>query len=209
MTCLDKKPVFPTTHRWPLVWLAIALVVLAAHVPVSAGAQSTSAAASPDTTPVRAAAPADVNSMDAILRALYDVISGPAGPRDWQRFRSLFVPGARLIPTRHDSTGHVSTAVMTPKEYAQRAGHAFDRNAFYEREIARTANTFGAITQVFSTYASRRSPDAAPFARGINSIQLFNDGTRWYVVTIYWDAERPGTTIPTAISRPPNSSWNS
>ena len=129
--------------------------------------------------------------------ALYDVISGPAGPRDWDRFRSLFVPGARLIPTRHDSTGHVLGLVLSPDDYARRAGAGFSKNAFYERQIGKTAETFGAITQVFSAYASRHGPnDPEPFARGINSIQLFNDGTRWYVVTIYWDAERGGNKIP-------------
>jgi hypothetical protein len=169
----------------------LTFVVPGTIVRAQAGSAQDSAA------PPAAAKPADVASMDAILHALYDVISGPAGPRDWQRFRSLFAPGARLIPTRHDSTGHITLAVMTPDEYATRAGKAFLTRSFYERQIGQTVDTFGAITQVFSAYASRKAPDdATPFARGINSIQLFNDGTRWYVVTIYWDAERQGLTIP-------------
>jgi hypothetical protein len=144
------------------------------------------------------AKPADVQSMDAILHSLYDVISGPAGPRDWQRFRSLFISGARLIPTRRDTaTGKVTTTVMSPDDYAKRAGNAFMKNSFYEQQIGQTVETFGAVTQVFSAYASRHAPsDAKPFARGINSIQLFNDGTRWYVVTIYWQAEHAGLEIP-------------
>ncbi len=134
--------------------------------------------------------------MDAILHALYEVISGPAGARDWQRFRSLFVPGARLIPTRHDSTG-VHLRVWSPEEYAATVGPRFMQTPFYEHQIGQTVETFGAVTQVFSAYASRHAPtDPEPFARGINSIQLFNDGTRWYVVTIYWDAERGTTKIP-------------
>ena len=150
-----------------------------------------------DSSATPAARPEDVASMDAILHELYAVISGPAGPRDWQRFRSLFAPGARLIPVRHDSTGHVQVAAMTPDAYAQRAGQAFSKHPFYEQQIGQTVETFGAITQVFSAYASRHgADDPTPFARGINSIQLFNDGTRWYVVTIYWDAERPGVEIP-------------
>ena len=144
------------------------------------------------------AATADVQSMDAIMHAIYDVISGPAGERDWNRFYSLFAPGARLIPTRRaapDSTPRVSA--MTPREYAQVAGAYFSKNGFYEHEIGRTVETYGAITQIFSAYASlHEANDAKPFARGINSFQLFNDGKRWYVVTIYWDAERPGNPIP-------------
>jgi hypothetical protein len=185
----------------------ISLARRCAHIAVAVGglsilglpnllaAQAPGAGDSAATPP--AARPADVASMDAILAALYDVISGPAGPRDWDRFRSLFVPGARLIPTRHDSTGHISVVVLSPDDYARRAGAGFSKNAFYERQIGKTAQTFGAITQVFSAYASRHGPnDPEPFARGINSIQLFNDGTRWYVVTIYWDSERGGNKIP-------------
>jgi hypothetical protein len=151
-----------------------------------------------DTSSPPPAAAADVRSMDAIMHAIYDVISGPAGPRDWNRFYSLFAPGARLIPTRRggpDSIPHV--VVNTPQEFAQRAGEYFSKNSFYEHEIGRTVETFGAISQVFSAYASRReATDAKPFARGINSFQLFNDGKRWYVVTIYWDDEHAGNTIP-------------
>ena len=79
----------------------------------------------------------------------------------------------------------------------QRAGSALTQNGFFEHEIGRSIDRFGAIAQVFSAYESKRSAsDAKPFARGINSIQLFDDGTRWYVVTIYWDSERPGNPIP-------------
>jgi hypothetical protein len=173
---------------------AIVVAFLTAGVPTHLRAQATG---SQDSSAAPAARPEDVASMDAILHELYAVISGPAGPRDWQRFRSLFAPGARLIPVRRDTaTGQSHVVAMSPDEYAQRAGQAFSKNAFYEEQIGATVETFGAVTQVFSAYASRRAPTDAPFARGINSIQLFNDGTRWYVVTIYWQAERPGLTIP-------------
>ena len=150
-----------------------------------------------DTTTPRAN-PADVASVDAIITALYDVISGPAGQaRDWNRFRSLFAPGARLIPTMHPPNASPRVVAWTPDEYAQRAAGNLTRNGFFEREIGRTTEQFGAVTHLFSAYESKRtSSDPKPFARGINSIQLFNDGTRWYVVTIYWDGERPDNPIP-------------
>jgi hypothetical protein len=136
--------------------------------------------------------------MDAILFALYDVISGPAGQtRDWDRFRSLFIPGARLIPTGASAGQPARARVIGPDEYVSASGAALEKSGFFEREIGRTVQTFGRITQVFSAYDSKRLPsDAAPFQRGINSIQLLNDGTRWWVVTVYWDAERPGNPIP-------------
>lgn len=147
---------------------------------------------------VPAARPADVASVDAIITALYDVISGPAGQaRDWDRFRALFAEGARLIPTGQRPDGTRVMMVWTPEEYIQRAGAQLEANGFFEAEIGRVTEEFGQIAHVFSAYDSRRTAaDPTPFARGINSIQLRHDGTRWWVVTIFWDSERPGNPIP-------------
>ena len=151
------------------------------------------------TTPPPAAKPADVASPDAIMAATYDVISGPAAQqRDWDRFRSLFVPGARLIPVVPRKTGGGwDTRIITPDEYAQHADAYFQKNGFAEREISRKSERYGNIMQIFSTYESRHdAKDAQPFARGINSFQLFYDGTRWWVVTIYWLEETPENPLP-------------
>ena len=141
---------------------------------------------------------ADVASVDGIVGALYDVISGPAGQRrDWNRFRSLFAPGARLIPTGVRPDGSRAMRVMTPEDYAATSGPGLERGGFFEREIARRTERFGNVLHVFSTYESRRTPaDTAPFARGINSIQLVNDGARWWVMTVLWDSERKDNPIP-------------
>jgi hypothetical protein len=142
--------------------------------------------------------PEDVKSVDAILAALYDVISGPAGQkRDWDRFRGLFVPGARLIPTGRRPNGQQVIRMLTPDEYATTIGPQLEQNGFFEREIGRRTDTFGGVTQVFSAYDSKaKASDPAPFARGINSIQLFNDGERYWVVSIFWDSERADLPIP-------------
>jgi len=141
---------------------------------------------------------ADVHSVDAILAALYDVISGPAGQkRDWNRFASLFHAGARLVPTGRRPDGTIVSRVITPQEYAERSGAMLERDGFFEKEIARTTERYGNIVHAFSSYESRHAAaDATPFARGINSIQLFNDGTRWYVLTIFWEGETPANPIP-------------
>jgi hypothetical protein len=150
-----------------------------------------------DSAPPRAN-PADVASLDAIISALYDVISGPAGQaRDWNRFRSLFLPGARLIPTGQPQGAAPRATVMTPDQYAERGAITLTKNGFFEHEIGRTTDQYGAVTHIFSAYESRRAAgDEKPFARGINSIQLFSDGMRWYVVTIFWQGERPDNPIP-------------
>ena len=140
---------------------------------------------------------ADVASIESIIAALYDVISGPAGQkRDWDRFRSLFAPDARLIPTGKRADGTRTMRVLSPNDYAANSG-GLETNGFFEREITRRVEQFGNVAHVFSTYESRRTAaDPMPFARGINSIQLMHNGTRWFVVTIFWDSERPDNPIP-------------
>ena len=172
----------------------IAAGMLALVMTAQATAQQTT------TPPVQmpAAKPEDVASVDAILKALYDVVSGPAGQkRDWDRFNSLFVPGARLIPTAKRPDGSIVHRVMTPADYQATSGKMLEERGFFEIEIGRTTETFGNITHAFSAYESKnKADDAKPFARGINSIQLLNDGKRWYVVSIFWDSERPDNQIP-------------
>lgn len=145
-----------------------------------------------------AANPADVNSIEAILAAVYDVISGPAGKkRDWDRMRSLFIPGARLIPTGPRQAGGYGSRVLSVEDYVVRGNEIFDKEGFFEKEVARRVETFGNIAHVFSTYEARHSPDdAKPFVRGINSIQLMNDGKRWWIVTIFWQAEDEKNPVP-------------
>jgi hypothetical protein len=148
----------------------------------------------------READPRDVGSLDAIMKAVYESISGDAGKaRDWNRFRSLFYKGARLIPTgKNAKTGVTGANLFTPDEYITQAESYFAKEGFYETEMARHVDIYGNIAQVFSTYESRHAPtDKTPFMRGINSFQLLNDGTRWWVVTIYWQHESPDNPIPT------------
>jgi hypothetical protein len=181
--------------------LAAASFLLAATVSTAnAAAQTpapTEAAAAAQSATVPEARRDDVASMDAILAALYDVISGPAGQaRDWNRFRSLFAPGARLIPTARTPEGQSRITVTDPEGYITRSSAALSQG-FFEKEISRKVDRFGAVTHVFSTYESRRKADDTELlTRGINSIQLFNDGTRWWIVSIYWQGERPDAPIP-------------
>jgi len=141
---------------------------------------------------------ADVESIDAIVAALYDVISGDAGkPRDWNRMRSLFAPEGRLMAVGRRPEGTVVLRTMTVEDYIARNSKAFATMGFFEREAARTTETFGQIAHVFSTYESRHAAaDAKPFQRGINSIQLVHDGKRWSIVNLVWRAEDEGLALP-------------
>ncbi|MEC8495624.1 MAG: amidohydrolase family protein, partial [Planctomycetota bacterium] len=159
-----------------------------------AAVQGTDAAAWP------AADPADVSTIDALLESLYDVISGDAGEaRDWDRFRSLFHPElGRLTPLRPDpAKGAWEVMSMTPDDYVTRAERWTQRQAFHEREIAREVERFGGIAHVWSTYEGFDTKDAAaPFVRGINTIQLMQDGARWWILSIGWDVEREDQPLP-------------
>ena len=136
--------------------------------------------------------------MDAIVAALYDVISGPVGQkRNWDRFRSLFVPGARLIPTGRRPSGEVVSRVRTPEEYIQGSSALLEQNGFFEKEVSRRVEKFGNIVHIFSTYEARhKAEEEKPFMRGINSIQLMNDGKRWWIVTVFWQAEDDNNPLP-------------
>jgi hypothetical protein len=139
---------------------------------------------------------ADVKTMDGILRGIYDVISGPAGERNWKRFRSMFLPQARLTQVGKDDHGNVFVISWGVDEFIRDATDVFAKQAFYESAIVNQPETYGNMTQVFSSYESRSSPTGKPFQRGINSIQLLNDGKRWWVVSIFWDSERPDNPLP-------------
>ena len=184
-----------------------ALLVGLALFSFNAGGQSTAPAAKPQpqATPkppqdlaaqVPTSKPEDVKSIDSILTALYNVISGPAGERDWNRFRSLFLPQATLTSAGKDRDGVIRVRPRTVEGYVTGAGSYFSQHGFFESPIVSRVQTFGNVAQVFCSYESRGAAGEAPFARGINSIQLANDGKRWWIVSILWDEERSDNPLP-------------
>ena len=186
-------------RRWLLAILAL-IPTLAVSQTSSNTAQSSAPAnsatqAAPAAMPD--AKPGDVDTVDHIMAAVYDVISGPIGQkRDWNRFRSLFIPEARLIPNGVRPDGSVGHRVLSPDDYVTRAGDSLEKSGFFENEVSRKQEQYANIVHVFSTYESRREKNGTPFARGINSFQLLSDGKRWYVVTIMWEAEDPQHPLP-------------
>ena len=149
------------------------------------------------------AKPEDVQSPEAIVAAVYSVISGGKGQsRDWDRMRSLFVPDARLIPSvpaaaANGGAAHSDVVMLTVDGYIARSSGRMTADGFFEHSIHNEMEQFGNIVQIWSTYESRHNADdAAPFARGINSFQLLKDGDRYWVVNIFWDQESAAKPIP-------------
>ncbi len=145
---------------------------------------------------VPAPKPEDVKSLDAIMHAAYDSISGPAGGRDWNRFRSLFLPQARFTAVGKGPDGAGFVISWNVDEFVRDAGAVFAKDPFYEIAIVNRPEGFGNMTQVLSSYESKRTPGGAPFERGMNSFQVLNDGKRWWIVSIFWDTERPDNPLP-------------
>ena len=150
----------------------------------------------------RGASAADVESIDAVIGAVYDVISGAAGAeRDWDRMRSLFVDDARLIPSWITPDGEIGHRFMSLDEWIESAAGYFAERPFFEVEIHRVEERYGHIAHAFSTYESRREAEGEPFERGINSFQLLHDGQRWWIVNIYWQGETESEPIPAVYLR--------
>jgi len=138
----------------------------------------------------------DVSSVDNIIAALYEVISGdPGTARDWDRFRNLFKPETRLMPTRKDAQGQLTVAALSPEDYVKLFESRI-ATGFFEKELHRATEQYGTVTHVFSTYETKEKKDGPVTNRGINSIQLFNDGKRFYVINIFWCAESMGFPLP-------------
>jgi hypothetical protein len=145
----------------------------------------------------------DGSSVDAILVAMYQSVShGPEEEPNWKRMHDIFLPVGVLIPPKRPDAQEFlvldvdafQARVLKGMTAAKERG---DSTAFFESEIARTAECFGRVCQIFSTYEGRHAPgDAKPFVRGINSVQLVNDGKRWWISSVAWDTEKDGKTIP-------------
>ncbi|MEE4218152.1 MAG: hypothetical protein V2I48_11115 [Xanthomonadales bacterium] len=140
--------------------------------------------------------PGDVESPDAIIKALYEALSGPAGKRNFQRLRSLYFEGARLIPIGHRIHAEGNTHVMSVNEWIDDIAGYFEENAFFIEEIQRHADRFGDMIQVFSTYQAGESPDAEKKVRGIRAMQLLHREDRWWIVNVMWDNETRQNPLP-------------
>lgn len=167
----------------PIAALCAALLLLAA-TPMTAKAQ--------DDVAVR---PEDVETIDGVMAAFYEVVSGPVGePRQWARDRTLWLPGAAVVPTRDGPDGAPQAEVLDPAGFAARTDEFLVREGFEEREIHRVTRRFGDIAHVFSTYEWKTA--AGDTGRGVNSLELFHDGKRWWIAAAIWDSETAQDPIP-------------
>jgi hypothetical protein len=139
----------------------------------------------------------DVATIDGVMHAFYEVISGPAGQaRQWGRDRTLYIPDIRFVMMSEDKSGQPLAQIASHQQFVDAADPVLVKDGFYEREIHRVTQKFGHIAHVFSTYESRLTADGPVIARGINSVELFYDGKRWWIASNIWDDERPDNPLP-------------
>ncbi len=141
-----------------------------------------------------------VFSLDKTIKTLYKTISAEKNQdRNWKQFKYLFKPDAKLIPAGKNNEGKYNARYLSPDDYIKNSSKWLKTNGFIEREIHRKVNIFGNIAHVFSTYKCfHNQKEKKPFMRGINSIQLLNDGKRWWIVNIFWSQETKKHPIPKA-----------
>ena len=148
---------------------------------------------------------ADVDSVQAVVKAYYDSISGPVGaPRDWDRFRSLFLPDARLM-TLVAGAGGDAPLVLGPEQFMRMNRRYFESSGYFEQSIHEQFDEFARVAHVWSTYEARRGNDAGPYSRGVTSFQLLHSSGRWWIVNVIWDRERRDVTLPAEYLPQPES----
>jgi hypothetical protein len=180
----------------------LAFVIAVTTLAPAANAQASTVSAHVDV-PTIDPRPDDVGSLDGIVAAYYDVISGPAGQaRQWSRDRTLYIPDIRFVSMSMGKDGKPVARTMTHQQFVDASDKSL-QGGFYEKEVHRETQRFGNIAHIFSTYESRTKSDGPVIARGINSIQAYWDGKRWWITNAIWDEERPDNPIPAEYSPKP------
>lgn len=136
----------------------------------------------------------DRTDISAVINAMYAMISGPAGARDWSLQPVLFHPDARMVRTGVDEAGRTTHKIMTLEAYRAAVAPVFAAHGFFEVETARKLDVFGNIAHAWSAYEARLSlDDKEPERRGVNSIQLMRDENgHWRIMAMIWDNARDG-----------------
>ncbi len=126
----------------------------------------------------------DVSSIDGMIKAYYDVVSGPAGqPRQWNRDATLYISGVRFVVITEDKEGNASAISMTHQEFVDASEAEMGGKPFYEREKHRVIHRVGNVAHVLSTAEQAASADGPYRVSGLDSIELFFDGKRWWIAS--------------------------
>jgi hypothetical protein len=142
--------------------------------------------------------PEDVGSIEGIVKASYETISGGVGvPRQWGRDETLFDPNVRFVAVERDpKSGEIVAMITTHQEFVDEADSSTVKEGFTERELAHTVQRFGNVATVLSSYEGKNASTGKVVTRGVNIFQLYFDGKRWWILSMVWDRETPANPIP-------------
>lgn len=146
--------------------------------------------------PSTATTPADGSSPETLLAALNATISGPAGHRDWTRFRALWLPGARIQFARVDRHGKVTISTLSPEDYIRQDDPYFAAHAFYETTLVQRTERYGNIAQIWTSFALRHTPTGPATQRGVETCQFLFDGQRWWLANLLDQPELATQPLP-------------
>jgi hypothetical protein len=144
---------------------------------------------------------ADVNSIDAIIKTTYAVISGAAGPRDWNRFYSLFLPEAEMGAIIKTPDGKNIFKSLTPENYQRSNAPFFTQSGFYEEELKRNVQQYGNVASVQSSYQYKLTPGGKVEQRGVNYFTLVQSNGRWWISNLSWQDEEKGLPLPVELDK--------
>jgi len=141
----------------------------------------------------------DVSTLDGIVKAYYEVVSGPADQaRQWDRDATLYIPNVRFIIIREDPAGKTTAQSMTHQEFVDSSDASLRGKAFYEHEIHRITHRAGNVVHLLSTSEHTSSSTGPVEGRSVDSLELFWDGTRWWITNVsIWDVESSKHALPT------------
>ena len=139
----------------------------------------------------------NVSTLDGIIKAYYDVVTVKKGDKpSYERDSLIHWPNVSVGAAGINKSGKPAIHYMSLKEYHRLADPGLEKDGFYEKELSRKVEKFGSIYHVWSTYESRNEPTGPIIERGINSIELFYDGTRFWILGWFYDGERKDNPIP-------------
>lgn len=139
----------------------------------------------------------NVSTLDGIMKAYYDVVTVAKGGKVYyQRDSLIHWPNVNVGSASIGKNGKPVFRYMSLKEYHKHSDAYMEKDGFYEREISRKVEKFGTIYHVWSTYESRNSPTGPVIERGINSVELYCDGTRFWILGWFFDSENKDNPIP-------------
>ena len=130
----------------------------------------------------------NVGTLDGIIKAYYDVVTIKKGEKiNYERDSLLHIAGVRVGSAGIDAKGNPILQYTSLSEFHRQSDAYMEKNGFWEHETVRTVQHIQNIYHVWSSYVSAYTPGGKTIAQGVNSIELFFDGKRFWILGWFYD----------------------